>query len=193
MFSFNFWAKVTLLQSLPLHSGQFWPFSKTCHFSNISCFLKRFFAQSISNEGSIVVFRMIVSWLLIFERNSPFCKAYSLCIVANFDHFQKLVIFRILGVFWSRFLHRVTLISSVVFRMIISILIFERNSPLCKAYSLSIVANFGHFQKLVIFRILGVFWSRFLHRVTLMRCQCPFSHLLFNFIFWAKVTLLQSL
>ena len=30
---------------------------------------------------------------------------YSPCIVANFGHFQNAVIFRILGVFWSGFLH----------------------------------------------------------------------------------------
>ena len=73
------------------------------------------------------------------------------------------------------------------------LLFFEPKSPLCKAYSLSMVANFGNFQKIVIFRILAVFWSRFFHRVTLMRSQCRYSNLFLNFIFLAKVTLLQSL
>ena len=42
---FNFWAKVTILQSLyPLVGGHFWPFSKCCHFSNISCFFEPFVA-----------------------------------------------------------------------------------------------------------------------------------------------------
>ena len=33
-------------------------------------------------------------------------------------------------------------------------------------YSLCIVAIFGHFQNALIFRILAVFWSRFLRRTT---------------------------
>ena len=45
-----------------------------------------------------------------YEPNWPFCKTYGLCIVGNFVDFRKLVISRILGVFWSRFLHRNTLI-----------------------------------------------------------------------------------
>ena len=41
---------MTILQSLlPLHCGKFWRFSKTCHFSNIRCFLRPFFAQNNSN------------------------------------------------------------------------------------------------------------------------------------------------
>jgi len=37
--------------------------------------------------------------ILNFEPNLPFWKAFSLCIVANFGHFPKLVISPILGVF----------------------------------------------------------------------------------------------
>ena len=45
--NFNFWRKVTILPRLqPLHDGRF---SKSCLFSNIWCFLKRFFAQNNSN------------------------------------------------------------------------------------------------------------------------------------------------
>ena len=33
-----------------MHCDQFWHFLKTCHFSNIRCFLKPFFAQNNSNE-----------------------------------------------------------------------------------------------------------------------------------------------
>ena len=35
-------------------------------------------------------------------------------------------------------------------------------------YSRCIVAIFGHFENALIFRILAVFWSRFLQRGTLM-------------------------
>ena len=43
---------MTVLQSLqPLHGGQFWQFSKTCHFSNIRRFLKPFLAENTSNAG----------------------------------------------------------------------------------------------------------------------------------------------
>ena len=48
-------------------------------------------------------------------------------------------------------------------------------------YSLCIVAIFGHFQNALIFRILAVFWSRFLHRTTLMCLYKRFSHVLGKF------------
>ena len=43
--NFKFLPKLTILQR-PLHDGRF---SKSSHFSNIWCFLKRFFAQGNSN------------------------------------------------------------------------------------------------------------------------------------------------
>ena len=50
---FNFWARLTILQSLKtlhgLSSFQDGRFSKTSHFSNIWCFFKRLFAQNNSN------------------------------------------------------------------------------------------------------------------------------------------------
>ena len=44
-------------------------------------------------------------------------------------------------------------------------------------YSPCILANFGHFQNALIFRILGVFGSGFLHPTTLMWSYIHFSHL----------------
>ena len=44
------------------------------------------------------------------------------------------------------------------------------------------VAKFGHFEKIVIFRILGVFRSRFLPRTTVMYFQSCFSYF-FKFFF----------
>ena len=49
-------------------------------------------------------------WILIFDPNWPFCVGYSLCIVANFGHFRKAVIFWILAIFWSHFSHTTTLV-----------------------------------------------------------------------------------
>ena len=50
---FNFWPKLTILHGLwPMHRGQFWPLSKCCNFSNIRCFLERFFAR---NKFNVVV------------------------------------------------------------------------------------------------------------------------------------------
>ena len=34
---------------MPLHCDEFCQFSKSCHFCNIRCFLKPFFAQNDSN------------------------------------------------------------------------------------------------------------------------------------------------
>ena len=48
---------------------------------------------------------------------------------------------------------------------------------------LLIVAIFGHFENILILRILAVFRSRFFHRTTLMRLYKRFSHVLGSFIF----------
>ena len=47
-----------------------------------------------------------VFWILIFDANWPFCKGYSLCMMADF---KNRLISRICGVFSSGFLHRTTL------------------------------------------------------------------------------------
>ena len=72
-------------------------------------------------------------------------------------------------------------------------LIFEPKWRFCKVYSLSLVAIFGHFQNALIFPILAVFSSLFLHRTSEMCCKNVFSMCLCIFNFWAKVTILQSL
>ena len=45
---------------------------------------------------------------LILTQSKDFAKGYSLCLAAIFDNFQNALIFRILAVFWSCFLHRTT-------------------------------------------------------------------------------------
>ena len=109
---FNFWPKLTILHGLyPMHIGQFWPFSKCSHFSNIRCFLKRFLAH---NNSNVVVESFFAPFwhFYFFNPNWPFCMGYSPCILANFGHFQNAFISRILGVFWSGFLHTTTLMWS---------------------------------------------------------------------------------
>ena len=71
--------------------------------------------------------------ILIFDPNWS-----SSCVVTNFGDFRKPVILRILGVFWSGFLHRTTLMC-----------FWSRFWPFFLV-------------------LLGVFWSRILHRTTLM-------------------------
>ena len=122
---------------------------------------------------------------LIFNPNCPFCMGYSLCIVAIFGHFQNALIFRILAVFSSRFLHRTTLMCLYKrFSDVFAYSIFNPNCPFCMGYSFCIVAIFGHFQNALIFRILAVFSSRFLHRTTLMclykRFSDVFAYSIFN-------------
>ena len=72
-------------------------------------------------------------------------------------------------------------------------LIFETKWGFCKGYSLCLMVIFGNFQNALIFRILGVFWSRFLHRTTAMCCRNVFSIFSCIFNFWPKVTILQRL
>ena len=149
-----------------MHRGQFWPISKCCHFTNIRCFLERFL-QTRTLIWFTMVFCTFMAFL-IFEPNWPFCMGYSPCILANFGHFENAVIFRILGVFCSGFFPTTTCGRTIVFRTFLAFLIVDTNWPFCMGYSPCIVANFGHFQNAVIFRILGVFWSGFLRRTTLM-------------------------
>ena len=50
-------------------------------------------------------------------------------------------------------------------------------------YSVCTVAIFGHFQNALIFQILAVSSSRFLHGTTVMCIKKRFSHVLGNCIF----------
>ena len=93
---------------------------------------------------------------------------YSLCIVAIFGHFQNALIFQILVVFRSCFLHRTTVMFfRNVFRMFEAILFFDPNCVFCMGYSLCIVAIFCPFQNIPISVILAVFRGSFVHRITL--------------------------
>ena len=132
---------------------------------------------------------------LIFEPNWRFWKNFSLCIVAIFANFQNGLISQILAGFWSRFLHKnkcnVPVESFIP--CFLAFLIFEPNWPFCKGYSLCIVAIFANCQNGLIFRILALFWSRFLHNTTVMCFYSCFSHAFRNFNFWPKLTTLQRL
>ena len=97
--NFNFWPKLTIL---PRHDGRF---SKSSLFSNIWCFLTRFFARSNSNVIKEIVFRMFFL-ISIFDVKWPFSQGYSLCTMADV---QNRLISRIFGVFSSGSLHRTTL------------------------------------------------------------------------------------
>ena len=91
---------------------------------------------------------------LIFDPKWRFCKVYSLCLVAIFGNFENALIFRILAVFWSRFLHRTTaMCCRNVLACFYAFLIFDPKWRFCKVYSLCLVAIFGNFQNALIFRI----------------------------------------
>ena len=117
--------------------------------------------------------------MTIFQKLWPFHGA-------NFGPFRNVVIFCILSVFWSRFLQkkkRLLCGSRVVLCMFLTILVFDLNLQFPKPYSLCMVANFGHFGNVVIFRVLGVFWSPFLHKTTLMRFYSCFWYAFHNSFF----------
>ena len=117
--------------------------------------------------------------ILLFDPNSPFCKGYSLCLVAICAHFQNPLISRILAVFRSVFCTEQLLCdSSVVFRMFLAILFFDPDSPFSKGYSLCLVAIFSHFQNPLISRILSLFQIRFMHRTIVQLFKRRFSHIL---------------
>ena len=89
--------------------------------------------------------------MTIFQKLWPFHGA-------NFGHFRNVVIFCILSVFEAVFCKKQLLCGSrVVLCMFLTILVFDLKLQFPQPYSLCMVANFGHFGKVVIFRILGVF------------------------------------
>ena len=114
--------------------------------------------------------------------------------VANFGHVRKVVTDRILRSFSSRFLHRITpMWFQSSFSHVFQNFNFEPKLSILQRLQPMHLMNFGHFQKVVIFRILGVFPSRFLHRTTLMCLQSGFSHVFQNFNFEPKLSILQRL
>ena len=130
--------------------------------------------------------------ILIFDPDWPLCKGYSLCIVAIFANFQNGLISQILVAFWSRFLHKKSLMACRVFyRMFLAFLIFDSKWPFCKRYSLCSVAIFGNFQNGLIFRILSVFWSRFFAWDNCIYFYSRFLYAFRNFNFGPKLTTLQ--
>ena len=131
---------------------------------------------------------------LIFDAKWRFLKVYSVSLVAIFGQFQNALIFPILAVIWSRFLHRkLQCVVETFLACSYAFLSFDPKWRFSKVYSLCLVAIFGHFQNALIFPILAVFWSRVLRRTTAMCCRNVFSMFLCIFNFWPKKTILQSL
>ena len=93
---------------------------------------------------------------------------YSLCIEATFGHFQNALTFRILAVFFELFFPGKLICLQKRFSHGLGKFIFSHNLSICIRYSLCILVISGHLQNALIFRILAVFLSRFLHRTTLM-------------------------
>ena len=140
---FNFWPKLSIL-----HLSQFWPILICCYFSTIRRFLERFFAH---NNANVVVESFF----------APFC------------HFWILT-FR-------------TFLAFLTFRTFLAFLNFDPNWVFCMDYSPCILANFGQFQHAVVFRILKVFWSGFMHTTTLMWSHNRISHLFGFFKFFTHI------
>ena len=159
--NFIFWRKLTILQRLwPLDSGHFSNFQNRLIFRILGVFSIVFWKEQRWCSCR-VVFRMFLA-ILFFDANWPFCKGYSVCIVAIFADFQNRLISRILGVSsivnWKE---QRWCACKVVFRMFLAIFCFDANRPFSKDYSVCIVAIFADFQNRLIFRILGAFSSVF--------------------------------
>ena len=153
-----------------------------------SRFLQRTTATCCRN-----VFSMFLC-MFCFWPKWQFCKVYSLCLVAIFGHFQNALIFPILAVFRSRFcIEQLQCVVETFLACFYAFLIFDPKWRFCKVYGFCLVAILGHFQNALIFAILAVFWSRFLHRTTAMCCKNVFSMFLCIFNFRPKATILQSL
>ena len=137
-----------------MHLGQFRPFSKCSHSSNLRCFLGQFLAHNNSN----VVVQSFFEAFLIFDPNWTFSTGYSPCLLVNFSHFQNTFIPRILGFFVSCFCtQQFQCGRPIVFCTFLTFLIFDPYWQFCMDYSPFNLAKFGHFQNALIFGILGVF------------------------------------
>ena len=139
------------------------------------------------------VFRM---FLCIFNFWPKLTIVASLCLVAIFGNFQNALIFRILAVFWSRFLHRTTAMCCInVLACFYAFLIFIPKWRFWQLYSLCFVTILSNFQNALIFRILAVFWSPFC--IEQLQCgvetflACFYAFLIFdpNWRFWQVYSL----
>ena len=102
--------------------------------------------------------------------------------------------FRILAVFLAVFcIEQLQCVVKTVLPCSFAFPIFDPKWGFCKGYSLCLVAIFGNFQNGLIFRILVVFSSLFLHRTTAMFCTNGFSMFSSILNFWPKVRILQRL
>ena len=116
-----------------------------------------------------------------------------LCLVAILCNFQNGLIFPILALFLSRFLHRTTaMCCRNVFSMCCSILIFWANLTILQSLEPLLCGHFWQFSKWSHFSNISFFGGRFLHRTTAICCRNIFSIVLGIFNFWAKGTILQS-
>ena len=146
--AFALWPILAVMKKLPFF--EYWVFLRAV-----------FYTEQLKNDCR-VFFSMFLR-ILNFDPKCQFCKGYSLCIVANFGRDEKLPFFE----YWV-FLRAVFCTEQlkndcrVFFSMFLRILNFDPKCQFCKGYSLCIVANFGRDEKVAIFRILGVFESRFL-------------------------------
>ena len=146
-----------------------------------SRFLHRTTTMSCRNR-----FSMFFAFL-IFDPKWPFCKVYSLCLVAIFANFQNALIFRILAVFSSRFFLRTTqCLVETFLAYFFAFLTFDPKWPFCKGYNLCLVVILANFQNGLISQILAVFSCRFLHRTAAMCCRNVFSKLFCIFNFWPR-------
>ena len=93
-----------------------WPFCKGYRLSFMADFQNRLICRIFGVFWSGFLQRTTLTWLknrfsrvfliLIFDPNWPFCKGYSLCLMADF---QNRLISQLFGVFSSGFLHTTTL------------------------------------------------------------------------------------
>ena len=147
-----------------MHFDQFWRVSKSCHFANISCFLKPFFAQ---NNLNVLVesFFTRFSKIYFLTQSEHFAKAIAHAFWPILPIFKKLSFCKYLVFFEAVFCtEQLKCARRIVFHTFFRIVIFDPKWAFCKGYSPCILTNFGDFKNVVIFRVLGVFWSRYLHR-----------------------------
>ena len=167
-------------------------FSKYSHFSNISCSFEAVFCFKTTVTWCINVFSMFLCIFNLWPNSEDFGKSIaSSCpfFFSKCSHYFQYKLF-----FGTVFcIEQLQWVVETFLACFYAFLIFDPKWRFCKVYSLCLVAIFGNFQNALIFRILAVFWSRFLHRTTAMCCRNVFSMFLCISNFWPKVTILESL
>ena len=120
---------------------------------------------------------------------------YSLCVVAIFGHYQNPLIFRILAGFLEPFFaqNNSNMFVETFFTCFRQFYFLTQTEYFAWAIAFALWPFLAILKMLSLFVYYLFFGAVFLRRTTLLCLQKGFSHVLGNFIFWPKLSILHGL